>query len=259
MKGWMPKMMAVAGRLALTRSVLMALPMHFMAALPLPAWATKVINRRCRGFLWKGEEDISGGHCLMPWARVCMPKELGGLGVINLKYFGIALRCRWPWLRWEEEARPWQGLPDTTEKEVDAIVHAACRIKLGNGELAKFWTDKWLPDGRSIAEMAPQLFSFVKDKGQSVMEALSNHAWTREIAGVSPCRLLHNTSKSGIWLNPPCWKGVHVTPQSGPGLRINSFLSQAPIGCSFWGIQASPATSQFGNPRPHHVVNSLCG
>lgn len=102
----MPKMMAVAGRLALTRSVLMALPMHFMAALPLPAWATKVINRRCRGFLWKGEEDISGGHCLMPWARVCMPKELGGLGVINLKYFGIALRCRWPWLRWEEEARP---------------------------------------------------------------------------------------------------------------------------------------------------------
>lgn len=60
---------------------------------------------------------------------------------------------------------------------------AACYMCLGDGERAKFWTDNWLPDGRSIATMAPALYSFVKDKGTSVREALHNHAWIREISG----------------------------------------------------------------------------
>ena len=176
-------MLAVAGRLTLTSSILMALPMHIMAALPLPAWAIKTINRRCRGFIWKGEEETSGGHCLMPWSRVCMPRELGGLGVLNIKWFGFALCCRWPWLRWSAEERPWHGLPDITEKEVHAIFNAACRITLGSGEVAKFWTDKWLDTGCSIAQTAPQLYSFIKDWGRSVKEALTGQAWVHDIAG----------------------------------------------------------------------------
>lgn len=51
------------------------------------------------------------------------------------------------------------------------------------GVRAKFWTDKWLPDGRSIATMAPTLYSFVRDKGRSVREAIHNQSWIREIAG----------------------------------------------------------------------------
>ena len=118
LKGWKPRMLATAGRLTLTRSVLMALPIHLMSVLPLPAWAIKIINRRCRSFVWKGEEEINGGHCLLPWARVCSPLEAGGLGIINLKWFGWALRCKWPWLQWDAEERPWQLIPESTEKEV---------------------------------------------------------------------------------------------------------------------------------------------
>lgn len=67
MKGWKPKLLPAAGRLTLVNSVLMALPIHLMAVLPLPVWAIKIINRKCRGFIWKGEEEVSGGHCLVPW------------------------------------------------------------------------------------------------------------------------------------------------------------------------------------------------
>lgn len=178
--------MAPARRLTLTQSVLMALPIHFLSVLPLPAWALKIINRRCRGFILKGDTDISGGHCLLPWARVCMPKACGGLGVLNLKWFGYALRCRWPCLRWDAEERPWHQLPEAEEKEVSSIFKAATSVCLGDGQRVKFWTDKWLPGGGSIQDLAPALFSFVKDSRNSVKEALHNHIWIRDISrGIS--------------------------------------------------------------------------
>lgn len=151
----------------------------------------------------------------MPWTRVCMPREFGGLGVINLKLFGFALRCKWPWLRWDADERPWHGLPDTTEKEVQALFRAACRVRLASGEAARFWTDRWLEDGSSVAKMAPQLFSFVKDRGRTVKDALDNQAWTRDIAGglslpaiaqyLKVCDLAHATMlDAGVW-DAPRW------------------------------------------------------
>jgi hypothetical protein len=49
MKGWKPRFLRISGRLTLTRSVLMALPLHLLSVLPLPQWALDIINRRCRG------------------------------------------------------------------------------------------------------------------------------------------------------------------------------------------------------------------
>uniref|UniRef100_J3LYS2 Reverse transcriptase zinc-binding domain-containing protein n=1 Tax=Oryza brachyantha TaxID=4533 RepID=J3LYS2_ORYBR len=65
--GWKPKWLAPDGRLKLIKSVLMALPLHFQSVLPLPMWAIKKIKRKCRGFLWKGQQEISGVHCLNRW------------------------------------------------------------------------------------------------------------------------------------------------------------------------------------------------
>ena len=55
LKGWKPKLLAPAGRVTLTGSVLLALPMHFLAVFPLPAWALKIIDRRFRAFVWRCE------------------------------------------------------------------------------------------------------------------------------------------------------------------------------------------------------------
>jgi hypothetical protein len=32
------------------------------------------IEKILHGFLWKGRKDMQGGHCLVVWDRVCMPK-----------------------------------------------------------------------------------------------------------------------------------------------------------------------------------------
>jgi hypothetical protein len=37
-----------------------------------------------RGFLWKGRKEAKEGHCLLAWAKVAQPKELGGLGLFDI-------------------------------------------------------------------------------------------------------------------------------------------------------------------------------
>jgi hypothetical protein len=93
--GWKPKFLSASDRLTLIKTVLLALPVHYMSVLELPQWAIKEINRKCRGFLWKGQEEVNGGHCLVAWKAVCMPHENGGLGIKNINYFGKALRLKW--------------------------------------------------------------------------------------------------------------------------------------------------------------------
>jgi hypothetical protein len=41
LKGWKPRFLYTGGRLTLTRSVLMALPLHLLSVLPLPQWALR--------------------------------------------------------------------------------------------------------------------------------------------------------------------------------------------------------------------------
>jgi hypothetical protein len=35
---------------------------------------------------------------LLAWAKVARPKELGGLGLFDIRKLSWVLRVRWPWL-----------------------------------------------------------------------------------------------------------------------------------------------------------------
>lgn len=56
-----------------------------------------------------GGENISGGKCKVNWKRVCRPKDLGGLGVMDLQQFASALRLTWLWNEWVAPEKPWVG------------------------------------------------------------------------------------------------------------------------------------------------------
>lgn len=60
---WKPKLLALDARLAIIKHVLMVLPLYFMSVLELPVWAIKEIEKKCRGFLWKGDENARQLHC----------------------------------------------------------------------------------------------------------------------------------------------------------------------------------------------------
>lgn len=131
--GWKPKFLSAGDRLTLIKSVLFALPVHYLSVLELPQSAIKEIDRKCRGFLWKGQEEVSGGHCLVAWKSVCMPYEKGGLGIKNLNFFGMALRLKWLAKRGEHRDRPWTTIETKQPKELQDLFFSATRQVLGDG------------------------------------------------------------------------------------------------------------------------------
>jgi hypothetical protein len=79
----------------LVQHVLTSMVVYLAIAMDLPPWAIKSIDKIRRGFLWRGRKDAKGGHCLVAWSKVCLPKQLGGLGLSNIQILSWALRMRW--------------------------------------------------------------------------------------------------------------------------------------------------------------------
>jgi hypothetical protein len=92
-------LMARSGRLVWIKSVLRAVPIYSMMADNLPPWARKEIDAICQKFFWVGREESVRGRCMVAWETACRPKELGGLGIVDLKLAGYALQARWLWLQ----------------------------------------------------------------------------------------------------------------------------------------------------------------
>jgi hypothetical protein len=100
---------------------------------------------------------------LVAWERVQRPLEHGGVGIHNLEFLGWALRIRWLWEQKTDPSRPWAGLPIQAPRNARALFNVAVDAIVGNGVKILFWTDRWL-DGRTIAEVAPNLFRIVSKR-----------------------------------------------------------------------------------------------
>jgi hypothetical protein len=64
-----------------------------------------------------------------------------------------------------------------------ALFKARTRIQIGNGQRARFWTDNWLAGGRSVQDVFPTFFSYIRDSDISVAAALNQRRWDRDIRG----------------------------------------------------------------------------
>ncbi|KAJ1693012.1 hypothetical protein LUZ63_009710 [Rhynchospora breviuscula] len=105
--GWKAKYLSSAGRLTLVKSVLSALPLHYMQVLNLPTWLIKHLDGIRRRFFWKGKDKCLGGHCLVNWKRCCLPKKAGGLGILDLALQNQALLIKWLWKLKSEPYATW--------------------------------------------------------------------------------------------------------------------------------------------------------
>lgn len=136
----MPK----SSRLLLIKSVLCAIPLHAMLALNIPPKTLKAIVKIYRSFLWCGKIEANGGQCAVAWTSVCTPKWAGGLGIRDLTWLNFALQARWPWLQRTDTSRPWADFEIPVPEEARKIFHAATVTRLGNGQRALFWEDRWI-------------------------------------------------------------------------------------------------------------------
>jgi mannosylglycoprotein endo-beta-mannosidase len=136
---WKGRFLNKAGRLKLLNSVMSSIPTYFLTAFVPKKWTVKRLDKIRRGFLWKGDENANGGHCLVRWALVKRPKKLGGLGVLYLDKFSRVLRLRWIWYPWVDPEKPWIGSDVPCTEEVRQLFQASTMVTIGNGRRAQFW------------------------------------------------------------------------------------------------------------------------
>jgi hypothetical protein len=123
------------------------IPVHLSIACCLSSWAIEQIDKRRCTFIWAGTESCNGGKYCVAWPTVCRPTELGGLGVIDLRFFGYVLRLRWEWLSWSEPQRCWTALPLCSERCVVAMCATSLSVVVGDGASVRLWTDNWVRSG----------------------------------------------------------------------------------------------------------------
>jgi hypothetical protein len=188
---WKAGLLTNAGRVLLTKVTLSAIPVHLSIACCLSQWAVQQIDKRRRAFLWSGADSYTGGKCRVSWPGVYWPIDLGGLGVIDLRFFGFALRLRWEWLARTEPERCWVSLPHRKEKCVAAMCAASMSMIVGDGASARLWTNNWLPVGPLCAHV-PVLYKAISRAGKkrSVRDALVHNKWVRDITAATTAPVL---------------------------------------------------------------------
>ncbi|KAM0921524.1 hypothetical protein ACQ4PT_006811 [Festuca glaucescens] len=139
---WCVKLLTQGGRTILVQTTLCAIPVHAMMSLDIPPKTLQALLKICRGFMWKARLDVKGGHCLVAWDQVASPKEVGGLGLPNLRLLNLALYCRWVWLQRVDPTKAWVEFNLQIPHLSSALFESATAVIVGDGERALFWKDR---------------------------------------------------------------------------------------------------------------------
>ena len=168
---WKCKFISMASRLYLIKLVLFALPLFFLSLYKIPVMVKKEIVRLYRNFLWgwglKGRKIAWAS-----WKKVCQSKESGGLGMIDIRRFNIALLGKWMRRLGYEKTGLWKEVIDSKYggwrdlrsqrkssydslwwrdlKEVWSLDEWKYKFEdtfsweVGNGREVRLWEDKWV-------------------------------------------------------------------------------------------------------------------
>ena len=141
---WKGKCLSMAGRICLIKSVLSSISLFFMSLFKLPIGVVDKLVRIQRNFLW-GWGAEGRKIAWASWKKVCKSHELGGLGVIDLKLFNLALLGKWIWRLGTDKGGLW--------KEILISKYGGWRSLRGEGKSSRcsFWwkelEEVWASEG----------------------------------------------------------------------------------------------------------------
>ncbi|KAL8527709.1 hypothetical protein ACS0TY_005524 [Phlomoides rotata] len=81
---WKGSSLSLAGRACLVNSVIVSSLVHSMMIYKWPRSLLNKIDKAMRNFIWMGSIEKKGS-CMVNWAKVCAPKEEGGLGIRSIE------------------------------------------------------------------------------------------------------------------------------------------------------------------------------
>ncbi|KAF7836148.1 ribonuclease H [Senna tora] len=120
--GWKANCLSLAGRATLTQSVLSTIPYYFMQHSSVPKGVLKEIERLNRSFLWGSTTEKRKQH-QVSWSKVCMPRQLGGLGIRSLEAMNKAFHYKLLWQLLCNQNSLWVKVVANKYKE-RAMVHS---------------------------------------------------------------------------------------------------------------------------------------
>ena len=168
----------------------------FYVTVKLPSMVSEKLMRLQRNFLWGWGSD-GRKIAWASWKKVCESRDYGGLGIIDLRKFNLALLGKWIWRLgtnkgglWKEifvsKYGGWRSLREEGKtskgslwwkdlKEVWASeswgrsFEDGLKWKVGEGRGISFWEDIWLSCG-ALKGVFPRLFSLSLSKVAKVVE-----------------------------------------------------------------------------------------
>jgi hypothetical protein len=186
-------MLAYSSRLVTIKAIIAGMTNYAMCALKVHMTCLDHVEKSSRLFLWHGKEINKSGKCLVKWEKVCLPKNAGGLGVLNLREQNKALMIKNLFKFYNKAYIPWVDLiwqayyqngklpnPDNCKGSFwwrDCISNHnqfkeifICKPATGTTILG--WHDKWC-NNEILAVKFPQLYSFAKQRRITLQNAVA--------------------------------------------------------------------------------------
>ena len=96
LKGWKEKLLSLAGREILIKVVIQAICTYTMLCFKLPKGLISDIETLIRKFWWGNRGDQRKIHWVS-WAKLCLPKNEGGMGFREFDKFNDSLLVKQIW------------------------------------------------------------------------------------------------------------------------------------------------------------------
>ncbi|XP_060198361.1 uncharacterized protein LOC132627183 [Lycium barbarum] len=190
--GWHTRFLSSGGKAVLIRHVLLALPIHMLAAVHPPKSVMNQMEKMLKKIFWGGSEEKNNYHW-SSWDNMCYPYEEGGAKLRKIQDTCNAFTTKQWWnLRtgqslWKEFMlnKYCQRIHLVVKRWYSGNSHswnAMCKIKrkmdnhilwkIGKGDIA-IWYDNWT----SLGSLVNYLPEDRKPRNQKLFEVLVNGQW----------------------------------------------------------------------------------
>ncbi|XP_026399311.1 uncharacterized protein LOC113295170 [Papaver somniferum] len=170
LSSWKNSPLNPAGREVVIKSVTSTASIYQMNCFRIPKQICQDMNKLQRDFFWGKNLYNPTGYYPKAWTTICKPKDIGGLGFMNMELFNSAMITKIGWRLEQDKDSLWYQLMDakyllgrnvlnmdTKAKDGESWIWKGilegiqniqqhCVWRIDNGNKINIWEDLWLPN-----------------------------------------------------------------------------------------------------------------